>query len=631
MDALSSKELLTLQTAVAGRYAVEREIGRGGMGIVCRARDLALERAVAIKLLPPELALQQDLRERFLREARTAASLAHPHIVPIHLVEAHDDVVFFVMGYVDGETLTSRVHRAGALPALEVGRILQEVAWALGYAHGRGVVHRDIKPDNILIEHGTARAYVTDFGIARRSDAAALTREGAILGTVQFMSPEQASGEAIDGRSDIYALGVVAYFALTGRYPFDAPTLQATLAMHLTQPPPPLAASRADLPRPLIEVVNRCLAKEPVARFQTAEELAETLNALVAPTADIAPLVRNWLRVAEQWLVVLWILVINGLLIGVMEPRLAGVIAVLAAASVSGLSVDLITRTRQLLREGYTHEDIRLASLLERQLRERELQSVLGNAAERARRRRTVAIALRVAGVGIVATAVLAILKRVVPRFPPLVVMVGGFAGIITFAAALVLAVTSSARMQRSNLLYYTAVWRRWLGRLLFRVAGIGLRRARVTAPTTDVTTLVADLSDARPSSERGALNAATELFAQLSARAADLLVRERELDQAVTEAGAPPAQVIAAAAQGANGPGADGLLERRSLGVEQLRSARDEAARDRARMQIAADNLRIQLLRLRARAGSIGELEQDLATARALLDAAPGGRLEAH
>ena len=151
------------------------------------------------------------MRDRFLREAHTAAGLAHPHIVPIHLVEAHDDIVFFVMGYVDGETLTSRVQRAGALPPLEVGRILQEVAWALGYAHGRGVVHRDIKPDNILIEHATARAYVTDFGIARREDAAPLTREGAILGTAQFMSPEQAAGQPIDGRSDIYALGVVAF------------------------------------------------------------------------------------------------------------------------------------------------------------------------------------------------------------------------------------------------------------------------------------------------------------------------------------------------------------------------------------------------------------------------------------
>jgi serine/threonine-protein kinase len=281
------------------------------MGIVYRARDLALERTVAIKLLPPSLAAHHELRERFLREARTAASFAHPHIVPIHLVEAHDAVVFFVMGYIDGETLSTRVARAGALSPLEVGRIVREVAWALGYAHGRGVVHRDIKPDNILIEHATGRSYVTDFGIARRTGGAGgatLTLEGVVLGTVQFMSPEQAAGETLDGRSDIYALGVVAYFAVTGRLPFDAPTAQATLAMHLTQPPPPILALRADLPPLLVEVVDRCLAKEPAARFQSAEELAEALSALVLPAADIAPLVRNWLRVAEQWLVVVWVL-----------------------------------------------------------------------------------------------------------------------------------------------------------------------------------------------------------------------------------------------------------------------------------------------------------------------------------
>ena len=471
---------------MAGRYAVEREVGRGGMGIVCRARDLALERTVAIKLLPLELAAHAELRERFLREARTAASLAHPHIVPIHLVEARDAVVFFVMGYVEGETLSSRVRRAGALPPLQVGRTIQEVAWALGYAHGRGVVHRDIKPDNILIEHATGRAYVTDFGIARRSNAAALTLEGVVLGTAQFMSPEQAAGEAVDGRSDIYSLGVVTYFGLTGRYPFDAPTVQATLAMHLTQPPPPIARLRPDLPRLLIDVVNRCLAKEPSARFQTGEELAETLTQLVVPTADVAPLVRNWLRVAEQWLVVLFILAINAVLMTVLAPHLAGTAILLAAASVSGLSVDLIARTRQLLREGYTHEDIRQATLLERQLRERELQSVLGDALARAKRRRGVVIAMRVAGLGILATVLIATIKRFVPGVPRTVIVVGGLAGVATVALGLMQAVTRSARMQRSNLFYYTAMWRGGFGRLLFRLAGIGL-------PLTSTTTRPAE------------------------------------------------------------------------------------------------------------------------------------------
>jgi hypothetical protein len=218
-----------------------------------------------------------------------------------------------------------------------------------------------------------------------------------------------------------------------------------------------------------------------------------------------------------------------------------------------------------------------------------------------------------------VATVVIAIVKRFVRGVPPLIIKVGGFAAIVTFTVGLVLAVTSSARMQRSNLLYYNAVWRRWFGRWLFRVAGIGLRRARVTAPTADIAALIAAVSDAAPASDRGALNAAAELFARLSERAADLLVRERELDRTMAEA----VSIAAPASRPAGGAVASALLERRSLGVEELRTARDEAAEQRASVEMAADNLRIQLLRLRARIGSIGELEQDLVTARRLLDPA--------
>jgi len=617
MAAESPDELQMLQAAVAARYTVDREIGRGGMGIVYHARDLALERSVAIKLLPPALAVHTDLRERFLREARTAASLAHPHIVPIHAVEAHDDVVFFVMGYIDGETLSTRVRRAGTLPPLEVGRIIQEVAWALGYAHGRGIVHRDIKSDNILIEHGTARTYVTDFGIARRNDGAALTREGDVLGTAQFMSPEQAAGEAIDGRSDIYALGVVAYFALTGRVPFDAPTIQATLAMHLTQLPPPLATLRADLPRPLVDAVDRCLAKERTARFQSAEELAEALNALVLPTADIAPLVRNWLRVAEQWMVVVWVVGINALVLAVLAPSLVGIIALLAATSLVGLSFDLVTKTRQLQREGYTHEDIRIASLLERQLRERELQSVLGDSAARARRRSTVTRGTGVALLGGVVIVMASILKRRIPTMPRLLVLGLGWAGIVAFTVGLMLAVTNSARVQRTNLLYYTAVWRRWLGRWLFGVAGLGLRRAPVVA-ARDVRSLLADVADFASAPERAAVEEALALFTRLEERAADLLSKERQLDQAIAEVGAPPSLPP---------PLATSLLQRRSAGYEQLRAAREEAVQGRAHVQLAADNLRIQLLRLRTHTGTIGDLQPDLVAARRLLETLPPRR----
>lgn len=161
-----------LQTAVAGRYSLVREIGRGGMGIVFLARDVALDRPVAIKLLPPMLAGQPQLRERFLREARTVAQLAHPNIVPIHAVEEHHELVFFVMAYVDGETLGARVRRSGPIAPIEATRVMQEVAWALSHAHARGIVHRDVKPDNVMLEAESGRAIVTDFGIAAAGGAA---------------------------------------------------------------------------------------------------------------------------------------------------------------------------------------------------------------------------------------------------------------------------------------------------------------------------------------------------------------------------------------------------------------------------------------------------------------------------
>ncbi len=237
----SDTRLVEFQQVVAGRFSVEREIGRGGMGIVFLARDVALDRPVAIKLLPLEFARDPDLRERFLREARTAAKLSHPNIVPIHLVEEHGDLVFFVMAYVDGETLGQRIRRAGPVPPSAVRRMMQEVGWAIGYAHERGVIHRDIKPDNILLEKGTGRALVADFGIARVADASAITDRREILGTAHYMSPEQACGEQVDGRSDLYSLGATAFFALTGRLPFEADNLPAIVYKQVNETPPRVA------------------------------------------------------------------------------------------------------------------------------------------------------------------------------------------------------------------------------------------------------------------------------------------------------------------------------------------------------------------------------------------------------
>ena len=268
------REFIDLQQALAGEYSLERELGRGGMGIVYLAREVQLDRLVAIKVLPGALAARADVRERFLREARMAASLSHPHIVPIYRVGEAGGFVFFAMAYVNGETLGERLRARGPLPPAVATRLLREVAWALSYAHGRGIVHRDIKPDNILIEAETGRALVSDFGIARGADETALSDPGRVMGTAHFMSPEQASSEPLDGRSDFYSLGVVAYLAVSGNLPFDAPNSAALALQHLGAPVPPLAAAAPSAPRALVAVVDRCLRKSPDERFATGEELA---------------------------------------------------------------------------------------------------------------------------------------------------------------------------------------------------------------------------------------------------------------------------------------------------------------------------------------------------------------------
>ena len=272
----ASPEFLALQRALAGRYSLVREIGRGGMGVVYLARDVNLDRPVAIKLLPPAMAGDSELKERFLREARTAAQLSHPNIVPIHLVEERDGLVYFVMTVIEGESLGERVRRTGPLRSGEAVRVIQEVAWALAYAHGRGVVHRDIKPDNILIERATGRALLTDFGIARSTAAIGLTTPGLILGTLQYMAPEQADSSApIDGRSDLYALGVTAFYAVSGRLPFESEKAPALIAAHLLEPAPPVSSVASGVPPRLAEAIDRCLLKDPNARWATGEALAD--------------------------------------------------------------------------------------------------------------------------------------------------------------------------------------------------------------------------------------------------------------------------------------------------------------------------------------------------------------------
>ena len=282
--AAPSRELADLEAALRTQYALERELGRGGMGVVFLARDLKLDRAVAIKALPLHLADDERVRERFLREARTAARLSHPNIVPIHRADEIDGRVFFVMGFVDGESLAQRVAARGPLPPPEVVALLCDVGAALAEAHRHGIVHRDIKAENILIDERTGRALVTDFGIARVAEAAPLTATGLLLGTVQYMSPEHVVGEAVDARSDIYSLGVVAFHALTGRFPFQSESASAVLVAHVTKTAPKVRDVEASVPASLASIIDRCLAKDPAERFQSAAEVVDALSRLPSRT-----------------------------------------------------------------------------------------------------------------------------------------------------------------------------------------------------------------------------------------------------------------------------------------------------------------------------------------------------------
>jgi serine/threonine-protein kinase len=580
---------LAFQSAVAGRYSLDRELGRGGMGIVYLARDIGLDRPVAIKLLPPALAALPELRARFLSEARTAARLSHPNVVPIFAVEESEGFVYFVMAYVAGGTLGDQLRKRGSLPFPNAARMLREVAWALDYAHAMGIIHRDVKPDNILIEDGSGRVMVADFGIAARSDAAS---DGSVSGTTGFMSPEQATGAAVDGRSDLYALGVVGYLTLSGRMP-DAGTSLARLA--------------PQTPRALVQVVERCLAPRREQRSASGREVADALER--SGSGELPPAMRMWLtRGQELWLpMTAWTLLIllptvAELLFSPYSSRtLTNVLlpVFIAVFPWLGFAFWRTYQARRLLSEGYRLPDLQYALQIHAARRAEELSFQFGKGPTRFGR------LLR--GLAFGGMAVCGAVLLLYGRYPDSVLLDMIFkVAAWTSAGSAVLGLAIPGRdLSRDRLLELRVrFWNGRLGRWMLKAASLFQGRVRAPERALERPTELAlghaaeVLYQALPEAARHDLAGLPETIARLSAQAAEFRQKMGELD---------------------------GLRADVRTGEHEASAAFDQAQdlwkRRFSETVGALESLRLGLLKVHNGIGDVAGLATDLANARTMMD----------
>jgi eukaryotic-like serine/threonine-protein kinase len=603
-----SDETIAIRQLLAPRYLVEHELGRGGMGVVYLATDGALDRLVAIKVLPATLAAVPEMRERFLRETRMAAGLSHPNIVPVFAVEERAELVYFVMGFVDGETLTERVRRVGRLPSADVARLLQEVAWALSYAHGRGVVHRDVKPDNILVERGTARAFITDFGIARAAGVATMTRLGEVMGTPHYMSPEQAMGETVDGRSDLYSLGVVGYFAVTGVPPFEADSVQALVAMQVSRLATPLTARRPDVPPRLAAAVDRCLAKDPAARFPSGEALAEALRDVHGGALETAAPVRAFHHAAEMGLAQLLTLVIT--LPILFLARLLGVIVLLVPmlAFAATLIVQLVGQVRALLAQGFDYEDVRAHALAERAVAGRgDVAADHPGAEGRARTTRLVGAGIAFAGIALGATSAPdSSLKRIA--------WAAVYTGAIVLLAGLVQAGQRGGAGQRIAHAA-SAFWIGGLGRRLFALVQRVVLRDRA-ALSAGAPRSAALLMDTLPAAARTRLAPWRPEVQQLERGVRELERRQQVAAAALAEDAAAPALTAIEPSDST----VTALRSRHDLLVERFRAEQKEFAVMHDAIMGVLANLRFHLVHMATGAPPWPQLDDDLAAVSAVV-----------
>jgi len=622
MPAQPDRLFLDFQAALAGRYSLELELGRGGMGVVYLAREVRLDRPVAIKLLPPHHAGDERLRDRFLREARTAAKLSHPHIIPIFAVDEVNEFVFFAMAYVAGETLTERVRRRGPLAPSEAGRVLREVAWALAYAHSQGLVHRDVKPDNIMLEEASGRALVADFGIAGLVRGAAGLDGGEVIGTPEFMSPEQALGERVDARSDLYALGVVGYFALSGKLPFEAGKATEVLAKQITEPAPPLARVAAGVPRRLAHVIDRCLEKDPGDRPDTAEQLAAHLGIALEQRKELPVALRvfvaNQTQVSEGPVVAaaFLLLIIAGLVMAVVDaariqsrPSIWLFVATLVGGAVVAPAALIARQVRRLAGAGYSPQDLAQAFRVHLE------EGRDARAFEHGRDPTVFERLMRILGLSglVVAIATGVTLWLSVPWSYPAGLW-GWFWPSVTIGLGSGL--ISVMRLQRRRDVasgFWSRLWGSSAGRWLFELASVGLKRDALQSSSTHRPTELAlglaaeQLFAQLPRETRRQLRELPTIVRRLQGDAREMRQRLEELNDALGGKGD----------EGREGGEATAIGTRHDRIVADLQRERDRVHQRLADAVKALETIRLNLLRLHAGSGSVQSLTTDLGLAR--------------
>ncbi len=607
---------LDFQSALAGRYSIERELGRGGMGIVYLAREVRLDRPVALKLLPPSLSAKPGLRERFLREARMAAKLSHPNIIPIHAVDEVGEYVFFAMAFVEGETLTERIRRRGPLAPTDATRLLREIAWALAYAHAQGVIHRDVKPDNIMLEQGTGRALVADFGIAAQVSGAAGMDGGDVIGTPEFMSPEQALGEPVDAKSDLYALGVVGYFALSGKLPFTGTKATEVLAKQITEAPRPLATVTDGTPRRLAQTIDKCLAKERDERPESAAALADQMGLALEQRKELPVPLRVFAKRGGRFggigsVVYLWALtIITGFAASAGSSvglgALTGLGTLFAGLTLVPLAV-LVGRAARLAKAGFAREDVVAAFRAELESGSEERAYEYGRGPSHLER---VFRWLAVGGLGISFAGMT--LGSTFGWGPWLgaPTALGLMVGIPAGGLALL-------RLQRRRDLdteIWLRLWRGPIGRLVFGRLRVASSRESTASgftfrPTELALGMAAErLFDELPKETREQLRDLPDVLRQLEQDAGKMRARLEELNDALQGAGE----------RGRLSGQIDGDIKaRRDRVVTDLQAERDLVQRRLKDAVAALETIRLNLLRLHAGAGSIQSLTTDLTLAR--------------